>query len=53
MRKVVMYVHESTNKLVSKVCDGCGEIKLKEDFTEKKGKEFYTADCKTCEGEEA
>lgn len=49
MRKVVVYVHEETNKIVSKVCRGCGEIKLTDDYPKTKAKILdFPSLCKDC-----
>ncbi|MYL44394.1 hypothetical protein GLV94_01935 [Virgibacillus halodenitrificans] len=47
MEKVVMYMHLESGKVVSKVCDGCGEIKLVEDFPT--GKKVHPSHCKDCD----
>jgi formylmethanofuran dehydrogenase subunit E len=50
MRKVVMYVHEESGKIVSKNCKRCGELKLTEDFAVPCGKFFYASLCNACHG---
>ena len=51
MLKVITYVHEESDTPVSKVCKGCGEIRLREEYNERQGRAFYTSLCKQCEGE--
>ncbi|NLP51278.1 hypothetical protein [Bacillus sp. RO1] len=46
MKKVVIYIHEEERKIASKLCDGCGIIKLKEDYPSYK--DFYFDNCKEC-----
>jgi hypothetical protein len=48
MRKVTIYVHEETNKILSKVCDGCSQIKLTEDFDKVRSTVKYSSLCKDC-----
>lgn len=48
MRKVTIFVHEETNKIVSKVCHGCGEIKLSEEFDKVRTTINLSSRCKDC-----
>ncbi|PRA87635.1 hypothetical protein CQ056_14270 [Peribacillus simplex] len=48
MRKVVIFVHEETNKIVSKLCHGCSQIKLTEDFDKVRTTLEYSSLCKDC-----
>lgn len=51
MKKVVFYVHEESNRIVSRVCEGCWEIKLTEDFPLFDGtKRNLSSDCEKCLG---
>ncbi|WP_175631820.1 hypothetical protein [Virgibacillus siamensis] len=52
MEKVTFYVHKDSNKIVSKVCGGCGAIKLVDDFPtfeEGKKKMNFSSNCIECE----
>lgn len=48
MRKVVLYIHEGEEKIVSKHCPKCGELKLTEDFAKTSIKGMLTSLCTDC-----
>lgn len=53
MRKVTIYVHEESNTIVSRLCNGCKEIKLVDEFGKFKIKTSYSSLCIECLEEEA
>jgi hypothetical protein len=48
MKKVIIFVHEESNKIVSKVCGGCGETRLVEDYVRTQNKLEYASLCVDC-----
>ena len=49
MKKVVLYLHENTETVVSKQCSSCGNIKLTDDFpTGRSVKTLILSDCSLC-----
>jgi len=51
MRKITIFVHEESNKIVSKGCHGCGQIKLTEDYVRTQNKLEYASLCGDCREE--
>lgn len=51
MRKVIIFVHEETNKVVSKLCNGCNTVKLSEDFERVRTTLDYSSHCVDCREE--
>jgi hypothetical protein len=48
MRKVTIYVHEESNKVLSKLCHGCNTVKLTEDFEKVRSTMKYASLCVDC-----
>ncbi|MGD6959758.1 hypothetical protein ACQCWA_19420 [Rossellomorea aquimaris] len=51
MKRVIVYVHEYDEKIVSKYCPKCRELKLTEDFNKTNLKGMLTSICVECDQE--